>query len=219
MATPAAPAAPAAPRVQLKLNGNRFEAERHVLIANSAFFRGFYGLEPAAADAAAATASANKPVVPSGPTPMPNDPAVTYTVAPAADDPTKAVFDFGKLPQEGFGAVLASMRKGKTTFRWAELDYAQQVATSRLIRLFGIECFGSQYDAPTAPPPAAVTVEDDGGLPPPTVGCSWCGTTAHATVDCTKFRATVDASVAASAARDASKDAAAGAAGEAEKKP
>jgi hypothetical protein len=176
-------------RVQMKLRGQRFEAQRDVLLQNATFFADFFadrvvrfpeeaangtdGPVPLEVNGVAFTYERKKPEV------APVEGSLSgHTVSTASD-----MFDFGAMPNEHFGALIVSMRKGRATFRYDELGFEQQKLVSDHVRFFGVKMLADVCKAPPAPPPA-IRGESDDDLEMPEFGCEYCGTTEHPTASC-----------------------------------
>ena len=97
------------------------------------------------------------------------------------------VFDFGDTFPDHFGSIIATLRKGKITFRWKELSYHQQLVFTGHIGFFGVAKYAEGYSVPAAEKPEMAALVDD-DLEMPAAGCAWCGTSAHSTETCTRFK-------------------------------
>jgi hypothetical protein len=111
------------------------------------------------------------------------------------------VFNFGDSYSDHFGSIIATLRKGKITFKWPELSYHQQLIFVGHIDFFGVSKYAADYSAPAAPKPEMGALADD-DLEMPEAGCAWCGTTAHSTEQCTRFTGNKPAADAAAAPQD-----------------
>ena len=175
------------PRVQIKLRGQRFESAKETLLQQSGFFARFFQgrVENHPDEGEAGT---------DGPLEL-SEGTVQFTYerkgagAPIEGggglgvSTARDLFDFGPMSNEFFGGIVASMRKGKPTFKWTELGFEQQKTMSEHVRIFDIYMLRDLCKAPTAPPPV-IRGDSDDDLEMPECGCEYCGTTEHATAVC-----------------------------------
>jgi hypothetical protein len=178
-----------AARVQLRLRGQRFEAQREVLVLNATFFNEFFAgrihahPEESERGTDGPVTSERHGVTFTYERRRPEQVASAGSTSGLAPSTARDVFDFGAMSNEHFGAVIASLRKGKPTFRWQELGFEQQKTLAQHVRFFGIRMLESVCREPTAPPPP-MRGDDDDDLELPECGCMYCGTTEHATEKC-----------------------------------
>jgi hypothetical protein len=160
-------------RVQIILNGRRYEAEPAVVVANFNFFAHFYAAVDAPAVGINACHTPHAFKFRREMSASCNDPAAETTVvtscsdamgyrtllcalptnseaAPAAATSAKDFFDFGAVPSiapDFFGPILVAARKGRLTpspFVWNDYNFSEQEAIAFVVRIFGVAALISQ---------------------------------------------------------------------------
>jgi hypothetical protein len=147
------------PRIQVKLNGRRFEFARDVALANCGLFRDWDADADAARRACPAPFVHERVVCGSQASDAGGGggggSSVSGGGAAAAAEPASVdVFTFSEVPSmaaDYFGSIQVALRKGRRPpFIWKDLNHGEQTAIAWIVRTFGIAGF-AEFTCVTAP--------------------------------------------------------------------